>query len=128
MVNATKKNFSPVPVGKYGKSTKQSTCRRHQANEGMTGLVAETLRALGALPSLRSKKKLAAEISQEMHFLSNEEKGKWIEDFVERETPVARKRVQDAETAIMHDLTTSENGCATTWKPQTTFAEMLNAI
>jgi len=36
-----------------------------------------------------------------MHFLSNEVKEKWIEDYVERETAEARKRVQDAETAIM---------------------------
>jgi len=61
MVNAPKKNFSPLPVGKYGKSTKHSTCRRHEANEGKSGLVAEKVRALGALRSLRSKKKLAAE-------------------------------------------------------------------
>jgi len=36
---------------------------------------------------------------------------------VERETAVARKRVQDAETAIMqelNDMTTSENVGATT--------------
>jgi Uri superfamily endonuclease len=35
--------------------------------------------------------KLAAEKRQERHFLSNQEKEKWIEDFVERETAVARK-------------------------------------
>jgi len=71
--------------------------------------VAERVRALGALGSLRSKKKLAAEKRQETHFLSNEEKEKWIEDFVERETAVARKRVQDAVTALMRDMTTAEN-------------------
>jgi hypothetical protein len=49
---------------------------------------------------LRSKKKLAAEKQQETHFLSNEEKEKWIEDFVERETAGARKRVEDAEAAV----------------------------
>ena len=128
MVNAPKMNFSPLPAGKYGKSTKKSTRRRHQANEGKSGLVAERVRALGALRSLRSKKKLAAEKRQETHFLSNEEREKWIEDFVERETAVARKRVQDAETAIMQDMTTAENGGATTGKPETTFEEMLNAI
>jgi hypothetical protein len=32
IVNAPNKNFSPLPVGKYGKSTKCSTQRRHQAN------------------------------------------------------------------------------------------------
>jgi hypothetical protein len=91
MVNAPKKNFSPLPVGRYGKSTKRSTQRHHQVNEGKSGLEAERIRALGALRSLRSKKKLAAEKRRETHFLSNEEKEKWIEDYVERETAGARK-------------------------------------
>jgi len=77
---------------------------------------------------LRSKKELAAEQSQETHFLSNEEKEKWIEDFLERETAVARKRVQDAETVIMQDMTTAENKCMTSGKPEKTFKEMLYAI
>jgi len=47
---------------------------------------------------------------------------------VERETAVARKRVQDAETAIMQDMTTAETGGTTTGMPETTFEEMLNAI
>jgi len=105
-----------------------STRQRHHANEGKSGLEAERVRALGALRSLRSKKKLAAEKRQETHFSSNEEREKWIEDFVERETAVARKRVQDAETAIMQDMTTAENGGATTGKPETMFEEMFNAI
>jgi len=41
---------------------------------------------------------------------------------------VARKRGQDAETAIMQDMTTAENGGATTGKPETMFEEMLNTI
>jgi hypothetical protein len=49
MVNAPKKNFSSLPGGKYGKSTNQSTHRRHQANGGKIGLEAERVRALGAL-------------------------------------------------------------------------------
>jgi hypothetical protein len=61
MVDAPKQNFLPLPAGRYGKSTKRSTQRHHQANEGKSGLVAERIRALGALRSLRSKKKLAAE-------------------------------------------------------------------
>jgi len=48
------------------------------------------VRALGALRSLRSKKKLSAEKPQETHFSSIEEKEKWIEDHVDRETAVAR--------------------------------------
>jgi len=38
-----------------------------------------------------------------MHFLSNEETEKWIEDFVERETAGARKRVEDAEAAVQQE-------------------------
>jgi len=91
MVNAPKKNFTPLPAGRYGKSRKCSTQRRHKVNEGKSGLVAERIRALGGLRSLRSKKKLAAEKRRETHFLSNEEKEKWIEDYVERETAGARK-------------------------------------
>jgi hypothetical protein len=128
MVNVLKKIFSPLPAGKYGKSTTMSTGRRHQTNKGTSGLVAERVRALGGLRILRSKKKLVAEKRQETHFLSNEEREKWIEDFVERETAVARKRVQDTETAIMQDMTTAANGGVTTGKPKTTFEEMSNAI
>jgi len=47
---------------------------------------------------------------------------------VERETAVLRKPVQDAETAIMQDMRTAENGCATTGKPETTFEAMVTAI
>jgi hypothetical protein len=76
MVNAPIQNFSPLLAGTYGKSTKRSTQRRHQANEDNSGLEAETIRALAALRSLKSKKKLVAEKQQETHFLSNEEKEK----------------------------------------------------
>jgi hypothetical protein len=54
-------------------------------------LEAEPVRALEALRSIQSKKRLAAEKRQETHFLNNEEKEKWIEDYVERETAVASK-------------------------------------
>jgi len=128
MVNASKKNFSPLPAAKYGKSTKLSTRRGHQGNEGKSGLGAERVRALGALRSLRFKQKFAPEKSQETNFLTNEEKEKWIKDYVERETAVARKRVKDAETAIMQDMTTAENGGATTGQSETTSEEILNAI
>jgi hypothetical protein len=49
---------------------------------------------------LRSKKKLVVVNRPETHFLSNKEKGKWIEDYVERETAGARKRVEDPEAAV----------------------------
>jgi len=50
---------------------------------------------------------------------------------VDRETAVARKRVQDAETAIMQEqehMRNVEKAQSTTTKPETTFEEMLNAI
>jgi hypothetical protein len=72
LINAPKKIFSRLLAGSYGKSRMRSTQRRHQQNEGKSGLEAETIRALGALRSLRSTKKLAAEMPRETHFLSNE--------------------------------------------------------
>jgi len=131
MVNAPKQNFLPLPAGRYGKSKKRSTQRRHRANEGKSGLVAERFRALGALRSLRSKKKLAAEKRRETHFLSNEEKEKWIEDYVERETAGARKRVEDAEAAFQQeqdDMTQAEIAGLTSREPEKTLEEMLVAI
>jgi hypothetical protein len=89
MVNAPKKNLSPILAGKYGKPTKMSTRRRYQANTGKSSLVADRVRALAALRSLRFKQKLTAEKRKETHFLSDAEKEKWIKDFVERETAVA---------------------------------------
>jgi triphosphoribosyl-dephospho-CoA synthetase len=93
-------NFSPLPAGRYGKLTKHSTQRCNQTNEGKSGLKAERVRALGALCSLRFKKNLAAKKRREMHCFSNEEKEKWIEDYVERDTAGARKQVEDAEAAV----------------------------
>jgi len=131
MVNALKKNFSPLPARRYGERTKLSTQRHPHANEAKSGLVADRIRALGALRRLRSKKRLAAENRREMHFLSNEEKEKWIEDYVERETAGARKRVEDAEAAVQQEqdnMTQAEIAGLTSRKPEKTFEEMLVAI
>jgi hypothetical protein len=131
LVNVPKKNLSPLPGGKCGKSMKHSTGQRHQANKGKSGLEAQRVRVLGALRSLRFKKKLAAEKQQETHFLSNEEREKWIEDYVERVTPVGRKRVEEGETAMMQEQERMENvekARSTTTKPEISFEEMLNAI
>jgi hypothetical protein len=76
-VNAPKKIFSPLAVGKYGKLTKKSTHPRHQVKVGKRGLVARRVRSLGALRSLQTKKILPAENSQETHFLNQDEKEKW---------------------------------------------------
>jgi len=130
-VNALKNNFSPLAAGKYGKWTKRSTKRRYEANEGKSGLEAERVRALGALCSLQSKKKLVAEKRQQTHFLSNKEKEKWIEDYVESETTGARKRVEDAEAAIRQDqehTEPAEDTWLTTTEPKETFHTMIVAI
>ena len=131
MVNAPKNNFSPLLAGKYGKSTKQSTRQYHQANRGERGLEAEWGRELGALRRVHSKTQPPAEKRRETHFSSNEEKEKWIEDYVERDTAVARHRVEDVETVIMQeltDMTTAESPGATTRTPETTVEAMANVI
>jgi len=66
-----------------------------------------------------------------MHCLRNKEEEKWIEDYVDRETAVARKRRRDSETAIIEEwehMRNVEKARLTTTQPQTTFEEMLNAI
>jgi hypothetical protein len=68
-------------------------------NDGKSGLEAETVRALGALHSMRSKTQLAAEKQREMHFLRNTVKEKWFEHYVEGETAWARKQLQGVEAA-----------------------------
>jgi hypothetical protein len=83
IVNAPKQNISPLPAGRYTKSRKRSTQPHHQANEGKSDLEADRVRALGALRSLRTKKTLAVGKRLVTHFFSNEEKEKWIEDYVE---------------------------------------------
>jgi hypothetical protein len=131
MVNSPKKNFSPLPAGKYGKSTNRSTQRRHQANEGNSGFDAEQDRALGALRSLRSKKKFASEKRQETNFLNNKEKQKWIKDYVERETNVARMQVKDTETSIVQeqeDIRGAESEGMTCGEPSQAFEDMLDAV
>jgi hypothetical protein len=80
---------------------------------------------------LRSKKKLAAEKRREPHFLSNEEKGKWIEDYVDRETAGARKRVEDAEATVQQeqdDMRHAETAGLRSREPEKTFEDMLVAI
>jgi hypothetical protein len=92
---------------------------------------AERIRALGALRSLRSKKKFVAEKQQETHLLSNEEKEKLFEDFLERETAEARKRVKHPEAAVQHeqdDMPDAEIAGLTSREPEKTFEEMLVAI
>jgi len=97
----------------------------------MSGLKAERFRALGALGSIRSKKKFPTWERRETHFSSNKEKEKWIEDYFERETAGARKQVQDAEAAVQQeqqDMEHAEIARLTTTKPKKTFKGMMVAI
>jgi len=131
MVNAPKKNFSPHPAGPNCESTQQSTQRRLQANEAMSGFVAERVRAPGALRSLRSRKKLAEEQRRETNFLSLEEKEIWIADYVDRETAGATKRVEDAKAEVQqeqHNMTHAEFAELKSRKPEKTCEQMLVAI
>jgi hypothetical protein len=80
---------------------------------------------------LRYKKKLVAEKRRETNFLSNEEKKKSIEVYVERETTGARKRVEDAEAAVRHKqdyIMHAEIAGLMSRDPEKTLNEMLVAI
>jgi len=131
MVKAAKQVISPLPVGIYSNSTMRSTQRRYQVNEGKSCLDAGIVWARGALCSSRTKKKLAAKKRQETHFPSKEEKDKWIEDYVERATAGARKRVEDAEAAVqqeLEDMKHAEIAELTNRVPKKSFEEMMVAI
>jgi len=131
MDNAPEKNFSQLLVGKFGKSTKQFTHQCHYAKEGKYGLEAEHVHALRALRGIRSKIQLVAERWWEIHFLSNEEKEKWIEDYVERETAGARKRAEDTQAAVQQeqeDMKNAENTGLMNREPEKTFQELMVAI
>ena len=89
------------------------------------------VQALAALCSLQYKKKLSVEKTLETDFSSNEETEKYIENYVQRENAVTRKRVQNKETAIiekLNDMTTAEMVRGTTRKPKTTVKEIMNDI
>jgi hypothetical protein len=75
-INAQRNNLLPLLAGKYGKSTKHPTCQRDQANKGKSSVEAERVRVLGALRSLQSKMKLAAEKRQATDFLCHKEREK----------------------------------------------------
>ena len=80
---------------------------------------------------MRSNKKLAAEKGRETHVLTNEETEKWIGDYVERETAVARKQVEDAEAAVeqeQDDMKHAEIAGLTYREPNKMFEEMLVVI
>jgi hypothetical protein len=131
MVNSPKKDFSPLSAGRYGKLTIRSTRRRHQLNEGKSYFEADLIQALGALCSLRSKTQLAAERRQDTNLFKNKEKDKRLRDYVERETAVAKMRVEDAEIAIpqgLEDMRSAESGGLTSREPRQMIQQILDAI
>ena len=72
-----------------------------------------------------------AERKEKTNCLDNIEKEKWIEDYVERETTVARKGVEDAETAVKREqevIGCAESEVLTGRESGQTFDEMLDAI
>jgi hypothetical protein len=74
---------------------------------------------------------LGAEKPRETHFLSNEENLKLIEDYVDRETAVVRKRDEDTEGAVQqeqNDMTLDEITGLSSREAETTFEGMLVAI
>jgi hypothetical protein len=80
---------------------------------------------------LKSKKKLAVEKRRETLFLSNEQKGKWIHHYVERETAAAKKRVADPEAVVQQGQDNMRHAVIsglTSREPEKTFANMLVAV
>jgi len=72
-----------------------------------------------------------AEKQQDTHCLSNEEKEKWIEDYVKRETAGARNRVEDAEAEVQQeqeDMKHAEIAGMTNREPEKTFEKIMVAI
>jgi len=75
--------------------------------------------------------RLVSEKRREKHILSNEEKLKWNKNYLERETPGAKKRVQDIEAAVQQEqnnMTDAEIMGLATPEPEMTSEEMLVAI
>jgi hypothetical protein len=94
-------------------------------------LEAEPVQTQGALFILQSKKKLAAERRQQTNLLQSKDNEKWIEDYVERETAVDKKQVEDAKTAIkqeQNNTTSGESGRLTCREPRQMIEEILDPI
>jgi len=66
-----------------------------------------------------------------MHCINNEEKEQYIKDYINSETTVPRKPVEDGEIVIMQeheDVRNAEKMGLTPSKSEKTFEVMLNAI
>jgi len=89
------------------------------------------VRDIGALRSLRSKLNVSTDNRHDTDIVQNKEQDIQIEDYVDRETAVATKRDQDADTAIrrvQEDMRNAEMVGSTSKKPEITLEEILNAI
>jgi len=74
---------------------------------------------------------LAAQKRQETHFPSNEDKEQWMKHYVVRETPIARKRVEDSEAAVQQeqeDMKHAEIVVLRNQDPKNNFEVMMVAI
>jgi len=68
---------------------------------------------------------------RDLHILSNVEKEKWIEEYVNQETAVAKKQVEDSETPIQQeqdDMRSADIVGLTARKSEETYEGLLNAI
>src|SRR6187551_3430319 len=99
MVDLPKKNYNPLPTGKFGRLDNPATLKRHRTNSGKSGVESERIRAHNSLHSLKYKKRRKAAESNEIRFMTKKEREKWIENYVERETATARKRAEEADSA-----------------------------
>jgi len=103
MVNAPNTNHLLLPAGKYGKSAISAIQQCHPVNDGKYCLQTETVKAIGALTSLKSKQNLAVEERRETHRLWSDGNDKRIKDYTNRETAVAETQVEAADTVIRHE-------------------------
>jgi len=74
---------------------------------------------------------LQAEKRREMQFIHNEGNEKSIKDFVGKDTPGARKSVEDTEAVVQQgqdDMRKDENTGLTNREPEKTFLEMMLAM
>jgi len=130
MANAPKKNFSPLPVGKYGNSTSGSP------NDIVMWMMAKAAwrqkesKRMGHCAACDPQRSLGPR-NYDTHFFCNEENETWIDDSVERGTAGARMRVEDAEEAVQQkqeDMKNVENVGLTNREPEKTFQEVMVAI
>ena len=83
----------------------------------------------GSIAQLPIQKEGCSRATTRKCFLKNKEEEKWIEDYVERESGAASKRVENAATAMKQereDMRKIENTGLTTREPKQMFQEMLN--